>query len=285
MAVYETALERVNNDRKSRAGGQMSFFDSILKEDNALAINYPNLPEIDNFQKLKKEKEVIGIYLSGHPLDKYIDQMKNYSFNSSMIQVEDDDEMMAVDDEETEDVGPRVVDYGIADGTRITCGGIVSEIKKTITKTNQSMAIVTMEDLYGNFDVMFFPKMYERVKNDLVEDSFVTIEGKFSARPGERPIVMGERLSLWKNDEESARENEKSDIKTQKSQKLFLRFDLENASLKNDVFDCLESYAGFVPVLVKSGSTLFDTHKLTSAKPGCIAELEALLGKENVVLK
>lgn len=285
LAVYETALERVNNDRKSRAGGQMSFFDSILKEDNALAINYPNLPEIDNFQKLKKEKEVIGIYLSGHPLDKYIDQMKNYSFNSSMIQVEDDDEMMAVDDEETEDVGPRVVDYGIADGTRITCGGIVSEIKKTITKTNQSMAIVTMEDLYGNFDVMFFPKMYERVKNDLVEDSFVTIEGKFSARPGERPIVMGERLSLWKNDEESARENEKSDIKTQKSQKLFLRFDLENASLKNDVFDCLESYAGFVPVLVKSGSTLFDTHKLTSAKPGCIAELEALLGKENVVLK
>ena len=289
LAVYEKTLERVANDRKSRVGGQMSLFDDILKEDTALSINYPSLPELDNFNKLKKEKETIGIYLSGHPLDKYIDNMSSYTFNSSMIQKEDGDEAEQVPYDEY-DNNEYSQKYDIEDGTYITCGGLVSAIKRTMTRSNQPMAIVTVEDLYGTYDVMFFPKIYERVKNSLNTDSFVTIEGKFSARVGQNPVIMAEKMFLWDNTTKQEQGAIKQEFKTnqtetQQQQKMYLRFNLDDIDLKNSVFDILESYIGNVPVFVKSGNTMFNTKISTSAKNGCIAELEALLGKENIVVK
>ena len=286
LAVYETALERAATDRKARAGGQMSLFDDVLKEDNALVITYPKLPELDNFTKLKREKETIGIYLSGHPLDKYIDNMKGYSFNSSMIQKDEEEEQQI--DEEGNVVEKDNSSFDIADGTMVTCGGLVSAIKRTITKSNQPMAIVTMEDLYGTYDVMFFPKIYEKVRSSLTVDSFVTIEGKFSARPGQNPVIMAEKLMLWNNSSEQKVEQQK--VEQQKEiqetgKKMYLRFDLENNVLKESVFDCLDSYIGDAPVFVKSGGTMFATKKFTSAKNGCLAELEAILGKENIIVK
>ena len=284
LAVYETALERVSNDRKNRAAGQISFFDEILKDDSTLAISYPTLPEIDNFNKLKKEKEVIGIYLSGHPLDKYIDQMQNYSFNSSMIQDGEEDEQMHGLEDDDEDIGPSVKDYGIEDGAQITCGGIVSEVRRTITKSsNKAMAIVTVEDLYGTYDVLFFPKIYERVKNDLNQDSFVTIVGKFSARQGEKPVIYAEKLSLWNNAEE-VQQKPIGDQPKPIEQKIFLRFDLDS-NLKERVFEILDSYPGKVPVFVRSKSQMFSVKKSIDPKNACLAELEILLGKENVFLK
>ena len=66
---------------------------------------------------------------------------------------------------------------------------------------------------------------------------------------------------------------------------MYLRFDLEDSVLKESVFDCLDSYIGDVPVFVKSGGTMFATKKFTSAKNGCLAELKAILGEDNVVVK
>ena len=287
LAVYETALERINNDRKNKAGGQISIFDTILKDDSAISIVYPKLAEIDNFLKLKKEKEVIGIYLSGHPLDKFIDQMSGYTFNSSMIEESEDNKEGSFDIDEDGDVDNSNLElsYGIEDGTHVVCGGIISEIRRTITKSNKTMAIVTIEDLYGTFDCLFFPRIFDKVKAELVVDGFVTIEGKFSVRPGEKPVIYAENLSAW-NTENTQNQNLKTFTKEQEPvQKLFLRFDLKNLDLKNSVFDILESYIGEVPVFVKSDKTLYSTKQTTLASEACLAELCLLLGKENVVLK
>ena len=287
LAVYETALERINNDRKNKAGGQISIFDTILKDDSAISIVYPKLAEIDNFLKLKKEKEVIGIYLSGHPLDKFIDQMSGYTFNSSMIEESEDNKEGSFDIDEDGDVDNSNLElsYGIEDGTHVVCGGIISEIRRTITKSNKTMAIVTIEDLYGTFDCLFFPRIFDKVKAELVVDGFVTIEGKFSVRPGEKPVIYAENFSAW-NTENTQNQNLKTFTKEQEPvQKLFLRFDLNNLDLKNSVFDILESYIGEVPVFIKSDKTLYSTKQTTLASEACLAELCLLLGKENVVLK
>ena len=179
MSCYQNLVDRIMKDRKSRESGQFSLFDDeTTVSDN---FQYPDIKEYNKETKLKFEKDIMGVYISGHPLNDYIDKYKSFTLTSEQLHPE-----MASDE-----YAGEMAEYLIEDGTPVICGGILISVKKHITKKGkQEMAMVTLEDIYGTIDILVFPKVFSIIKDKLVEDSLVTIVGKVSIRENEATVVI-----------------------------------------------------------------------------------------------
>lgn len=284
IAVYEKAMACAVKDAKSRVAGQFSMFGDLMSADDSIKIDYPNLDEFEHMEKLKKEKEVCGIYISGNPLDAYLSQMINYNFNSTMIQ-DGDDESTQTDDMEQNDF---VSD--IKDGMQVECGGIVSVVKRRMTKAgNKPMAIITIEDVYGEFDCMMFPKTYEKFAESLQADRIVHINGKVSVRVGEKPIILIENISYL--DEKTAVQTAKPDLKTafvqetkqeEKVKKVYLQFDITNQVLVNTLNEIVSGYPGKSPVLVQFNKKIYPLGYFVEPSNALVAEISRIIGRDNI---
>ena len=165
MMVYVRILDSVNQEKKHAMTGQLSLFDFVPEEEKAAyEIHLPNVGEYDKEQMLAFEKEVLGIYVSGHPLDDYEALWrKNISAVTSDF----------MQDEETGAVKAE-------DGAYEVLGGMIASKTVKYTRTNQTMAFITLEDLVGTVEIVIFPKVYERFRNLLEEDSKVFVRGRVS---------------------------------------------------------------------------------------------------------
>ncbi len=263
-AVYEAVVERVTSDRKNQADGQITIFENLLKNDDRLnKIEYPEIPEYTNRQKLLLEKEVVGVYISGHPLTPFKERLDAFGFNSSMLEGEEiQDEYGDVQ---------QVLYQNVADGQQVSYGGIITDIKKFNTRIgNKDMAVVTIEDLFGSVDVMFFNSVYEQHKDKLVENNIVHLKGKISIRENERPIVLLEDMSLW-DLSDSASVQSKSD------KKLFLKFAFDNIELREQIRTILSRYEGDVTVKVRCSNSN-NAHILPEKVDGSTAMINELYG-------
>ncbi len=165
LGVYDSMMDGVAADRKNNLEGQMSLFD-MMAEENEKNIS-ENLPDIGEFPwetLLSYEKEVLGLYVSGHPLDAYADFWKKHVTNTSLD--------FALDEE----TGQPAVRHE----QKVTIGGIVAEKKVKYTKNNQAMAYVQLEDLYGIVEVTVFPRSLQTYGDILTEDNKVFITGRVS---------------------------------------------------------------------------------------------------------
>ena len=213
MAVYEKILESAQKNKKTNIEGQVSLFGQ--PELMQTSSNLPKINDFDTEIKGKMEKEMLGIYLTSNPLDNYTENIKKYSTvnNIQLAQYEEEN---------------------IRDGQIVTIGGILTEIKQKVTKNNQMMAFVTLEDLYAPIELIVFPKTYADYSHTLFEDNIVLVKGKVNIREEETPkIIVSEILSLEK------------DIK----QKVKLRVDFNTVSQKQ-VEDLLKRHPGNVPVII-----------------------------------
>ena len=139
MLVYPVVLEQVNREKKESMSGQMSLFDFFSEEEKKeYEMQYPDVGEYDDAQKLALEKDVLGIYVSGHPLEKYMDSIEKQTTARS------------TDFEPDEESGRAIV----RDGQHYVVGGLISNITAKLTKNNQNMAFVTLEDLYGTVEIL-----------------------------------------------------------------------------------------------------------------------------------
>lgn len=174
IQVYGMILDQVINEKKKSISGQMSLFD-IVEGDarEALEIKLPNVEEFAMEEKLAFEKEVLGIYVSGHPLDNYIERMKKH------ITILTSD---LVPDEEGNTVAK--------DRTNAIVGGMITNITVKTTKNNKLMAFITVEDLVGTVEVIVFPNDYERYKSKLVVDNKVYVSGKISVNEEENGKIV-----------------------------------------------------------------------------------------------
>lgn len=274
MQVYPNLVDRANSDRKTRALGQFSLFDTVLKTDVVNEVQYPNIPEFDEQTKLKLEKEVVGVYISGHPLSNYATKFSEFNLTGDMLQVDEDDE------ESEDNANEEQVFDGLTDGMDVTCGGIVTEIKKMLSKRdNKEMAFAKIEDLYGIIDLMFFPQHYAKLKDKLKIDALITIHGRFSIRSGERPCVIVDNITPWENHTKLA-VNEKS-IKT-----LYLKYDVSNIALHDDVYALLNTYPGFSPVVVvDTNGNAFKLNISVNPNSFLLSELHAYIPDEYIKLK
>ncbi|MCI5640526.1 MAG: DNA polymerase III subunit alpha [Lachnospiraceae bacterium] len=162
--AYSNMMDAVAKDRKNNMVGQVSLFD-LGDEELAKEKQYP-LPPVEEFDKeelLAYEKEVMGIYISGHPLEEYYDLMeKNCTCHSSDFVLEEEDEEQAK----------------VADGEMVIVGGLLENKTIKTTKNNTMMAFITVEDLYGTVEVIIFPRDYEKTKQFLQEGSKIFVKGR-----------------------------------------------------------------------------------------------------------
>ncbi len=163
MLVYMQILDDVNNDRKNNAIGQMSLFEFAAPEESeAFKLTFPNVEEFGKEELLAYEKEVLGIYISGHPLEEYEESWRsNITRTSSDFLPNEENGIPLVEDEESLVVGGMIVDKTI----------------KT-TRTNNLMAFVSLEDLFGTVEVIIFPRDFEKYKKYIDLDSKVYITGR-----------------------------------------------------------------------------------------------------------
>lgn len=267
MAVYDLAVERVNRDRKTKAAGQFSLFETEeLKSEDTL--DYPDIKEFSKETRLKFEKEVTGVYISGHPLEDFMDKYDELTFTSDMLEPE-----------EIEEDGETKLVYSVSDGMSVLGGGIITEIKKHMTKLDKKeMAMVTMEDLYGTLNLMVFPKAYAKLRNVMQEDEMYTVSGRLSIREGDTPIIIVDNLIPWQKPEQEKEEK--------KTKKLYIKFDTQNATLYNRVMATLDSYKGDTQTIIccNSKNQAFNAKKFVNAGNHLLNELNGLLGEQNVKL-
>lgn len=171
IEVAPGLLEQRNKERRNELEGQMSLFDFAAEEEkNQFRISLPDVEEYSREALLAFEKETLGIYISGHPMDSYLEVWK------SKITAMTTDFMV------DEDTGRAAVQ----DGSRATIGGMITGKVVKTTKTGQMMAFVTVEDMVGSVEVLVFPRDYESNRNMLNQDDKVFIQGRVSV--GDDPV-------------------------------------------------------------------------------------------------
>ncbi len=179
MMVYDKIMDRIASDRKKAMTGQMSLFDFAPDEDkSAFEIAYPQVGEYERAEKLAYEKEVLGIYVSGHPLEDYAEELRRRA-TALTTDFNPDEE-----DEES----------GLMDGQLVTVGGMISSKKLKVTKNNRMMAFLTLEDLVGSVEVLVFPNDYEKNKHLLEMDEKVLVRGRVSVSEAQPGKLICERI-------------------------------------------------------------------------------------------
>lgn len=173
--VFPMILDSVNESKKKNMEGQVSLFDLVPEESkSSFEIQFPDQPEFDKEVKLAFEKEVLGIYVSGHPLEDYLDVMDRICTAKST-------DFLLQEPEEGNMTGEDATTI-VKDKQKVTVGGMIVDVRTIFTKKNQMMAYVTIEDLYGTMEVIVFPRDFERNRRVLVEDSKVFISGRVDAQ-------------------------------------------------------------------------------------------------------
>jgi len=187
LDIYELLLEDVASAKKKNIEGQMSLFDMGTTQSMPL-IHFKDIKEFDNAKLLSMEKEMMGVYVSGHPLTPFENQL------SSIRNLKSSDLIIS---EET-DLGGEGLDTGFAehvkDNMTVTIGGIITNVKKKITKNNSMMAFVSLEDMFGTFDLLIFPKTYEQFIGLLKEETLVVVKGRLSLREDEAPKILPDSI-------------------------------------------------------------------------------------------
>ena len=179
MAVYEQVLDSISHEKHSKMAGQLSLFDIAPKDDlSALEVKMPELGEFDVETKLAFEKEMLGVYLSGHPLESYQDMLKSVCNASSLDFAYDEEEGMV----------------NVAPGKDYILGGIASVVNIKLTRNNQRMAFITLEDLVGSVEVIVFPRDFEKYKDLIEEGRKYIIAGKASLEENDAAKLIAGKI-------------------------------------------------------------------------------------------
>ena len=179
MAIYLQIVEHVNQEKKYAMTGQMTLFDLVDDEQKSeFEIKLPNVGEYAKENKLAFEKEVLGIYISGHPLEEYEEKWrKNISATTADFQP-------------NEETGRTKVH----DGAKEIIGGMITDRTIKATKTNQMMAFITVEDLFGTVEVVVFPRDYEKNREYLEIDQKVFVRGRVSEEDEKASKLICEKV-------------------------------------------------------------------------------------------
>ena len=296
LAVFESAMDANSSLRKQTVDGQISLFDMafggapLVQENHTL----PNLPDYPLRQRLALEKEIAGVYITGHPLDDYRDVLGKLPFSTA--------DLDGLEEREDRDLS--------LDGQIVDMGGILTEVKGKATKKGAYMGFITLEDLTGQIECLVFPKVYERYQGMMAVDDLVVLHGRLSIREEEAPKLLVEKLiplEAWHPEESApaapmgqstarpvpppkrhtseAPKLTDAQAAAKAPRKLYLRL---NRPQMDAASSALSLYPGSVPVYLhlpaEKMTLLAPKTGWCDASDGCLNRLNALLGAENVKL-
>ncbi|HPG38488.1 MAG TPA: DNA polymerase III subunit alpha [bacterium] len=214
FAAIDSAVEFAQRTHKDTDSAQTSMFD---EQEEVMAIAEPALPNVEEWSKtdiLKKEREILGFFLSGHPLDKYREEV--YTFSTVTI-----DSV-----------------HELKDGQPVRLCGIISELKKHLDRKNRTMAFLKIEDFTGNLEGIIFSDPYDKFKQYIYQDSLVMVIGKINTRESEAPKILIEEIITL----EEARKRY--------TRNLCVAMDMTRIDqvMINDIKAIMDKYRGEIPV-------------------------------------
>lgn len=196
LASFENIVDNIQASRKKAFAGQVSMFDLGSEEQkeemNEMKYTFEEHEEMSNKELLSIEKEMLGIYISGHPLEKIRHKIESVTNINTMQLRRLDEQMNSQVGMEEQNEKPQFVD-----GQKIKYAGIITSIKKKYTKNNKIMAFVTIEDLYGIAEVLVFENAYLNAGASLVEENIVIVDGRLSLRDGEATTIIANEIKTF----------------------------------------------------------------------------------------
>lgn len=277
LAVYERALEGMSRNAKDNIAGQMSLFDTIEEPEE---MKFPNIPELEKKQLLKFEKQSIGMYFSGHPMEEYTEIAKNitrHTIGDILNSVQKD-----------EDGNYIHAEGGLKDEESVTVCAAVASRKNKITRSNSQMAFAVLEDTFGSIECIIFPKILGMYSSILQEDAIICVKGRVSLREDEEPKLIAETIEPI----ETAMliNNERREVKSKtQPQRLYIKLNSKTTEALKLVEESLAPYQGETEVRL-----FFEDTKQMSAVPrrlwfnntiSAIEDLKNIFGADNVKVK
>jgi len=266
IACYEKIMEGIQQNNKRNIDGQLSIFEVLSDKNKFVEIQeeFPNIKEYPSKMLLSMEKEMLGLYISGHPLSEFEKELEaQVTIRSSYLNTS-----ISENGEETEYNESKT----LTDGMLVIVGGIITEKKTKTTKSNKTMAFITLEDLYGLMEVIIFPTILERNSSIIAEEGIVLISGRISIKEEEKPKIICEEIKP---------------LKKNIAQKLYLRFD-ENIDkeLLGSIKSMLKYFCGNTPVCFYNETDkkvkIAERDSWVSLNDNLLSELRFRLGEENV---
>ena len=209
MASFEDILDSISDTNKKSFKGQVTMFDlafetsnlsdtengeknnsNISNELEKMKYNYTTLKEYSEKELLSMEKEMLGLYISGHPLEGYRQKIEEET-NINTLKMK---QIQEVDENQIQEA-PRY-----RDGQMVRIVGIINSVKKKYTKTNKIMAFTTIEDLYGQCEIIVFENCYQMCSNILTDESIVLVEGRLSIREDEDVKIVANKIIEFKGE-------------------------------------------------------------------------------------
>jgi DNA polymerase-3 subunit alpha len=194
LASYEDIIDQIVTMNKKGLDGQVTMFDLGGEEEeklNEIKYTFTQREELTEKELLSMEKEMLGIYISGHPLEKLRTQIEQVA-TINTIQLKEIDEQMSSSNNESVTIRTK-----FKDGQNVKYIGIITKIKKKYTKTNKIMAFVTIEDLYGTAEFIVFENAYMKAGNSLVEENIVVVDGRLSIREEEATSIIANDIKTF----------------------------------------------------------------------------------------
>lgn len=290
MAVFESTMDAMAHDRKRNLEGQVSLFEGLLGENVPSLVpvqELPDLAEFDTRAMLAMEKEMTGVYITGHPMMEYEKYMEQYPVNLLTI-LESREEGLSLD------------------GKEVTLPCIIQSRRNRTTKTNRLMANLVIEDLYAQMNAMVFPGVVERLNFVLQPDALVLLKGRVSIREEEDPMLLVDDAKPWEPEKQQNAEQERphlingrdlplygvqSEPKPAQTQKdsqqetLWLKVKtFDNDFMITGLLAMLRRFPGTVGVKVYAAKEkrLVKLHDTVSIDPELMAKLTLLLDEGNV---
>ena len=260
IASFENIIDTIADSNNKAYSGQVTMFDMGNDDQEMQKIKYTftELKEYTEKELLSMEKEMLGIYISGHPLEKYREKIKEIA-TVNILELKEANEAIS-----------NNVEPNIRDGQRVKLVGIITKIKKKFTKTNKIMAFVTVEDLYGSCEVVVFESCYNNCSNLLLEESIVVIDGRVSMKEDTDVSIVANSITEMKNDDNASQNN-----------KLILDITNLDEKHKAKLRGAIKFFAGDknnMPLYVKQGEKISSCGAIY-ANEEIIKELKEIVGE------
>ncbi len=282
LASFEGIVDTIQSTKKKGLEGQFSMFDfgatNDDEENNMDDIKYAFIEKEEFSEKelLSQEKEMLGIYLSGHPLSKLKEEIEKQTTISTR-DIDAIDNKTNMDDENISEID-MMSGYDMQkaskfrDGQEVKIAGIITSIKKKFTKTNRIMAFVTIEDLYGQAEIIAFENAYLTAKDSLIEENIVLIKGRLSIREEEKTSIIA---------------NEITNFGVQKRKELIINITNLDEPIKKKLRGAIKYFNGEmnnIAVEVQDGENILKCGAIYLT--GAIYEVfQDIVGKENIELR
>ena len=228
LASFEIIIDSIQSERKKGLAGQVSMFDMGTEEQkeelNEIKYKFEEHEEMPSKELLSLEKEMLGIYISGHPLEKLRQQIETQTnINTIELRKIDDKMNSNLNDEETINQGDKLK---YKDGQTVKYAGIITSIKKKYTKNNKIMAFVTIEDLHGIAEIIVFENAYLKAGKSLVEENIVLVDGRLSIREDDRTTIIANDIRDFGEQKERILTIDITNVSEEEKEKLrgFLRY-------------------------------------------------------------